>query len=94
MVSNTENLPEEAHIFGASETKKYRDCVCGILNLHFQQIAGAGNCFFESVATLLPLVPGRNGMIIGDATVLRALMVWLFLGQGILGGRFVIWAVI
>lgn len=77
MVYTTENLPEEAHKFSATETKRYRDCVCSIYNLHFKQIAGLGNCFFESVATLLPLVPGRSGVSL-HPTVLRACVIkWL-----------------
>lgn len=77
MVYTTQELPKEARIFKASETKKYRDCVCEIFNLHFKQIAGAGNCFFESVATLLPLVPGRGGVHLHH-TVLRSVAIkWL-----------------
>jgi hypothetical protein len=78
MVYTTENLPAAAHNFSASETKKYRDCVCEIFNLHFKQIAGAGNCFFESVATLLPLVPGRGGQVYHHHTLLRSVAIkWL-----------------
>jgi hypothetical protein len=78
VVYTTLELPKEARNVGASETKKYRDYVCEIFNLHFKQIAGAGNCFFESVATLLPLVPGRGGQVYHHHTLLRSVAIkWL-----------------
>ena len=78
MVYTTLELPKEARNFGANETKKYRDCVCEIFNLHFKPIAGAGNCFFESVATLLPVVPGREGQVYHHHALLRSMAIkWL-----------------
>ena len=50
---DTESLPVAVHSYKASETKRYRDHVCRLLNLQFEQIAGDGNCFFASVATVL-----------------------------------------
>jgi hypothetical protein len=75
-----QNLPEQAHGFKASETRKYRDCVCELLNWVFKPIDGDGNCFFESVATLLALVPNQEGITqhFLDATDLRARVIeWL-----------------
>ena len=76
---STEGLPEQAHVFNGSETKRYRDCVCEIFNLIFTPIDGDGNCFFESVVTLLALVPNLNGKRhLLDATELRARVIeWL-----------------
>jgi len=51
---STENLPP--HEFNGSETKKYREWVCSLFDLYFMPIGGDGNCFFESVTTLLALV--------------------------------------
>ena len=51
---STENLPP--HEYSASETKRYRDWVCSLFDLYFMPIGGDGNCFFESVTTLLALV--------------------------------------
>lgn len=78
-IYTTEDLPEQARVFGACETRRYRDCVCEILNLTFKPIGGEGNCFFESVATLLALVPNQQGIrYILDATILRARVIdWL-----------------
>ena len=62
---STENLPP--HKYNASETKRYRDWVCSLFDLSFMPIGGDGNCFFESIATLLAL--GKLHNI--DATDLR-----------------------
>ena len=49
----TESLPISFRQFKKTEFKKYRDAVCGVLQLSFKPIEGKGNCFFESVSTLL-----------------------------------------
>jgi len=78
-IYTTEALPAEAHVFKKSETKRYRDCVCKILKLTFKPIGGNGNCFFDSVVTLLALVPNQYGNQPRlDATELRARVIeWL-----------------
>lgn len=49
----TEPLPFSTQQFKKNEYKKYRDAVCDLLQLSFICIGGNGNCFFESVSTLL-----------------------------------------
>jgi hypothetical protein len=67
---STENLPP--HEFNGSETKKYREWVCSLFDLYFMPIGGDGNCFFESVTTLLALVHNHLGKLHNiDATDLR-----------------------
>ena len=58
----TENLPDIACQFSATETKRYRECICQLFNLHFASIDGAGDCFFSSVAMLLERVPNAFGI--------------------------------
>ena len=75
----TENLPAVACQYSASETRRYRDCICTLFNLVYAPIDGDGDCFFASVAMLLALVPNAFGIThIITASRMRALVVeWL-----------------
>ena len=78
-ICTAEDLDKQVHQYKASETRRYRDHVCYLFNLHFERIGGDGNCFFESVVTLLAHVQdafGHNHML--TATQLRERVVdWL-----------------
>ena len=43
-------------VYSNSTVGKYRDAVCQHFQLRFKRVGGAGNCFFESCAALLPTV--------------------------------------
>jgi hypothetical protein len=59
-----------------TETKKYREAVCRLLECKFQQIDGDGNCFFAAISTCMAHFK-ENPLFI-SATELRASVVaWL-----------------
>jgi hypothetical protein len=52
--AGTEELPLPLFAsFKQKESKRYRDAVCAHLGLSYLPIGGNGDCFFESVSTLL-----------------------------------------
>ena len=64
-----------------TKNARYRKAVCNHLDVRWQSVAGAGNCFFASVSTsLLATLPAsRTEHLVGEQQ-LRALVVdWLLL---------------
>ena len=70
----TEALPLRKQL-KKNQYKKYRDEVCNLKNLHFQEIDGDGDCFFGSLSALLKQVPNPDdpdgGMWDMDSSSLR-----------------------
>ena len=68
-------LPYNICHFKKSESRKYRDAVCELLQCKYEAIAPDGNCFFAAVSTCFAHL---NDPLTISATDLRAEVVaWL-----------------
>ena len=69
------DLPRHICNYTKSETRKYRDAVCQLLQCNFKAVAPDGNCLFAAVSTCFAHL---NDPLTISATDLRAEVVaWL-----------------
>ena len=68
-------LPWHICQYKKSETRRYRDAVCHLLQLKYEAIAPDGNCFFAAVSTCFA---DLNDQLLISATDLRTdVVAWL-----------------